>query len=102
MSEERIMKHFKECRPTIDNSCASLSGNELKLKINEALLRQMKIVQRQILSLKRTNRALQLQVTLDKKDTEKLDDPILCNQLDSHAQPLHEDPPREIIAQISQ
>jgi hypothetical protein len=102
MSEERIMEHFKECRPAIDNACATLSDAQLKLKRNGALLRQMKNLKRQILSLRRTNRALQLQVTLNKEATDKLDDPILCSQLDSCAQPLHEDPPREITAQISQ
>jgi hypothetical protein len=91
MSEERIMEHFKECRPAIDNACATLSDAQLKLKRNGALLRQMKNLKRQILSLRRTNRALQLQVTLNKEATDKLDDPILCSQLDSHAQPLHED-----------
>jgi hypothetical protein len=102
ISEGRIMEHFKECKPAIDNACASLSDAQLKLKINGALLRQMKNLKRQILSLRRTNRALQLQVTLNKEASDKLDDPILCSQLDSRAQPLHEDPPRKITAQISQ
>jgi hypothetical protein len=38
-SEEKIMEHCKECRPTIDNACASLSNAQLKLKRNGALLR---------------------------------------------------------------
>ena len=102
MSEERIMDHFKECIPAIDNACATLSDAQLKLKRNEALLRQMKNLKRQILSLRRTNRALQLQVNLNKEATNKLYDPIHCIQLDSCTQSLHEDPPHEITTQISQ
>jgi hypothetical protein len=83
MSEERIVEHFQECRLAIDNSCATLSVAQLKLKRNGALLRQMKNLKRKILSLRRTNKALQLQMTLNKEDTEKLDDPIICIQLDS-------------------
>jgi len=41
-------------------------------------------------------------VTLNKEDAYKLDDPILCSQLDSRTQPLHEDPPHEITAHIFQ
>jgi hypothetical protein len=33
---------------------------------------------------------------------DKLNDTILCYQQDSHAKPQHEDPSREIDAQISQ
>jgi hypothetical protein len=62
-----------------------------KLKRNVALLRQVKNLKRQNLSLRRTNRALQLQVSLDKEATDKLNDPILYCQLDSCAQPQHED-----------
>jgi hypothetical protein len=39
MSHEKIMEHFKECRPTIDNECATLSGAQSKLKKNVVLLR---------------------------------------------------------------
>jgi hypothetical protein len=42
ISEERIMEHFKKCRPTIDNACATLSDAQSKLKRNAALLRQVK------------------------------------------------------------
>jgi hypothetical protein len=31
------MKHFKECKPSRENACASLSDSQSKLKRNEAL-----------------------------------------------------------------
>jgi hypothetical protein len=71
ISEERIMEHFKECRPTIDDACATLSDAQSKLKRNVALLRQVRSLKRQNLSLRRTNRALRLQVSLDKEATDK-------------------------------
>jgi hypothetical protein len=39
MSEEKITEHFKECRQTIDNACATLSDAQSKLKRNAVLLR---------------------------------------------------------------
>jgi chromosome segregation ATPase len=102
ISEEGIMKHYKKCRPTIDDACATLSDAQSKLKRNAALLRQVRSLKRQNLSLRKENRALRLQVRLDKEATDKLNDPILCCQLDSCEQPQHEDPSREIVAQISQ
>jgi hypothetical protein len=32
MSEERIMEHFKECKPAIDNACASLFWCSIKIE----------------------------------------------------------------------
>jgi hypothetical protein len=85
------MEHFKKCRPTIDDACASLFDAQTKLKRNVTLLRQVRSLKRQNLSLRRENRALRLQVSLDKESMDKLNDPILCCQLDSHMQPQHED-----------
>ena len=95
------MEHFKECRPSIDNACEALSGTQLKLKRNGVVLRQMKNLKRKILLLRRKNRFLQVHVTLNKEAMDKLDDPALCNQLDSCTQPLHEDPQCEITVQFS-
>jgi hypothetical protein len=64
MSEEKITEHFKECRPTIDNACATLSSAQSKLKRNMVLLRQVKSLNKQNWSLRKTIRDLRLQVTL--------------------------------------
>jgi len=77
------MEHFKKCRPSIDDACATLSDAQSKLKRNVALLRQVMSLKRQNLPLRKENRALQLQVSLDKEATDILNDPILCCQLDS-------------------
>jgi hypothetical protein len=42
ISEEGIMKHYKKCRPAIDDACATLSDAQSKLKRNAALLRQVR------------------------------------------------------------
>jgi hypothetical protein len=39
MSEEKITEHFKECRPAIDKTCATLTSAQSKLKRNAVLLR---------------------------------------------------------------
>jgi chromosome segregation ATPase len=58
MSEEKITEHFKECRPTIDNACATLSSAQSKLKRNVVLLRQVKSLNKWNWSLRKTVRDL--------------------------------------------
>jgi hypothetical protein len=72
ISKERIMEHFKECRPAIDDACASLSDAQSKLKRNAVLLRQVKSLNKQNLSLRKTIRDLRLQGKLEKEDKDKL------------------------------
>jgi hypothetical protein len=72
MSKEKITKHFKECRPAIDNACASLSGAQSKLKSNAVLLRQVKSLNKRNLSLRKTVRDLRLQAILEVKDKDNL------------------------------
>jgi peptidoglycan hydrolase CwlO-like protein len=72
MSEEKIMEHFKECRPAIDNACATLSGAQSKLKRNVVLLRQVKSLNKQNLSLRKTVRDLRLQAKLEAEDKDEL------------------------------
>jgi hypothetical protein len=61
MSEEKITEHFKECRPTIDNTCETLTSAQSKLKRNMVLLRQVKSLSKRNWSLRKTIRDLKLQ-----------------------------------------
>jgi hypothetical protein len=65
MSEEKVMEYFKECITSIDNACETLSGSQSKLKRNAVLLRQVKSLNKQNLSLRKTVRYLRLQVKLE-------------------------------------
>jgi hypothetical protein len=94
------MKNYKKCRPAIDDACAAIFDAQSKLKRNAALLRHVRSLKRQNFSLRKANRALRLQVRLDKEAIDKLNDPILCYQMDSCEKPQHEDLSREIVVQI--
>jgi hypothetical protein len=67
MSEKKIMEHFKECTPAINNTCASLSISQSKLKRNVILLRQVKSLKKRKLSLRKAVRDLRLQAKLEAK-----------------------------------
>jgi hypothetical protein len=62
MLEERILEHFKECGPTMDNVHVALANNQTKLKGNAVLWRQVKNLKRPNWSLRKTLRVLRLQV----------------------------------------
>jgi hypothetical protein len=72
LSDDRAMRHFKECIPARENACATLSNAQSKLKRNATLLRQVGNLKRQNLSLRKENRALRLQVKLDEEAKDKL------------------------------
>jgi hypothetical protein len=60
MSEEKIIEHFKECRPTIDNACAALASAQSKLKRNMVLLRQVKSLSKTELVFKKNNQSFKV------------------------------------------
>jgi hypothetical protein len=62
MSEEIIAEKFKECRLTMDNVCASLASDQIKMKRNAFLWRQVKNINRRNWSLRKTIRVLRFQV----------------------------------------
>jgi hypothetical protein len=70
--DDRAMRHFKECILSRENACATLSNAQSKLKRNAALLRQVGNLKRQNLSLRKANRALRLQVKLNKEAKDRL------------------------------
>ena len=70
--DDRTMRHFKECIPARENACATLSNAQSKLKRNATLLRQVGNLKRQNLSLRKENRALILQVKLNKEAKDRL------------------------------
>jgi hypothetical protein len=72
MLEEKITEHFKECRTVIDNACVSLSGAQSKLKRNVVLLRHVKSLNKQNLSLRKTVRYLRLKAKLEEEDKDEL------------------------------
>jgi DNA repair ATPase RecN len=62
MSEERIVEHFKECGPAMENVCAALASAQMKLKGNAVLRRQVKNLKRCNWSLRKTLRVSRLQM----------------------------------------
>jgi hypothetical protein len=62
--EQRVSEEtIKECIPTINDACASLTNAQSKLKSNAALLRQVKSLRKHNWSLRKTIRVLRLQAT---------------------------------------
>jgi hypothetical protein len=61
MSEERIVEHFKECGPAMENVHAALASVQKRLKGNTVLQRQVMNLKRRNWSLRRTLRISKLQ-----------------------------------------
>jgi hypothetical protein len=59
------MKHFQECKPAIDDACASFSNAQSKLKRNAALLRQVGNLKVQNLTLRKENMYLKQKMQLN-------------------------------------
>jgi hypothetical protein len=55
ISDDRAMKHFKECIPARENACATLSNAQSKLKRNAALFRQVGNLKVHNLTLRKEN-----------------------------------------------
>jgi hypothetical protein len=53
VSEERIIEHFKECIPAMDNAHAALASAQAKMKGNVVLWRQVKNMNRWNWSLRK-------------------------------------------------
>jgi hypothetical protein len=70
--EQRIQRHFQECVPATKISCEALSVAQFKLKKNACLSKQIQNLKRQNLSLRKTNKALRLQVKNDKEGKDRL------------------------------
>jgi hypothetical protein len=67
------MKHFKECKPAIDNSCASLSNAYSKLKRNVALFRKVENLKVQNIILRKENRYLKQNIQLNDESRRRLE-----------------------------
>jgi hypothetical protein len=72
MSEEKITEHLKECRPTINNACATLFGAQSKLKRNTVLMRQVNILNKWNWSLRKAVRYLRLEVKMEEENKDKI------------------------------
>jgi hypothetical protein len=62
VSEERIAEHFKECRSVMEYACTALASAQAKMKGNAVLWRQVRNMNIQNWSLRKTLRVLRLQV----------------------------------------
>jgi hypothetical protein len=62
VSEERNVKHFRECEPTMEKVCTALASTQKKLKGNTVL-------QRQVMNLKRRNWSLRRKLRVSKLQT---------------------------------
>jgi len=58
ISDDRAMKHFKEYKPARENSCATFSNAQSKLKRDAALFKQVVNLKVQILTLRKENKHL--------------------------------------------
>jgi hypothetical protein len=67
------MKHFKECKPTIDNACATLSNAQSKLKRNAALFRKVGNLKVQNLTLRKENKYLKQKMQLNDESKRRLE-----------------------------
>jgi hypothetical protein len=62
MSEERIMEHFKECGPAMENIHATLASALINMKGNTVLRRQIKNMKRRNQFLRKMIRISRLQI----------------------------------------
>jgi hypothetical protein len=67
------MKHFKECKPAIDNACAALSNAQSKLKRNATLFRQVGNLKVQNLTLRKENMYLKQKMQLNDEARRRLE-----------------------------
>jgi hypothetical protein len=67
------MKHFKECKPAIDNACATLSNAQSKLKRNATLFRQVGNLKVQNLTLRKENRHIKKNMQLNDEARRRLE-----------------------------
>jgi hypothetical protein len=65
VSEERNVKHFRECEPTMEKVCVALASTQKKLKGNVVLQRQVMNLKRRNWSLRRKLRVSKLQMRPD-------------------------------------
>jgi hypothetical protein len=71
--DDRAMEHFKECKPTRENSCATLSNAQSKLKRNVAMFSQVGNFKVQNLSLRKENRHLEKRLQLNDEAKRRLE-----------------------------
>jgi len=65
VSELRFESHFKECRPAIQDGCATLTNAQSRLRRNALLFRQVGNLKRKKFSLRKENRPLKLKKKSD-------------------------------------
>jgi hypothetical protein len=69
----RFQRHFKECGPTIKNSCEALTDAQSKLRRNALLFRQVGNLKRKNLSLRKENRSLKQRMQVADESRKRLE-----------------------------
>jgi len=79
--DDRAMKHFKECIPVRENSCATLSNAQSKLKRNATLFMQVGNLNVHNLTLRKENRYLKQKMKLNDEARRRLELPVEVAQI---------------------